>query len=96
MRGFLTFLAVFMLTGGAVPPAAAQEFALDAPASVTMRDTFGVGWTAPQAKGGLIEIRPTGPKARRVAYAYTLKNPQPVEAPETRGESYRGPVLVGA
>ncbi|MFB9148419.1 vWA domain-containing protein [Roseovarius ramblicola] len=64
----------------------AQQFALEAPARVGMRATFDVGWTAPQAKGGLIEIRPEGENARRVAYAYMLKNPQAIGAPEAPGD----------
>lgn len=86
MRRLLPLLAVLFLTAAPLPQAAAQEFALDAPATVTMRATVPVGWTAPAPKGGIIEIRPTGPKARRAAYAYTLKNPQPVEAPEAPGD----------
>lgn len=90
MRRLLPLLAVLFLAGGgllqAFPPAAAQDFALDAPSVVTMRATFPVGWTAPEAKGGIIEIRPLGPTARRVAYAYTIKNPQPVQAPEAPGD----------
>lgn len=86
MRRFLALLAVLFLTSGPLSQASAQEFALDAPAAVTLRATFPVGWTAPEAKGGIIEVRPTGPKARRAAYAYTIKNPQPVQAPEAPGD----------
>ncbi|WP_297773710.1 VWA domain-containing protein [uncultured Roseovarius sp.] len=64
----------------------AQQFALEAPARVGMRATFDVGWTAPQAKGGLIEIRPEGENARRVGYAYLQKNPQAIGAPEAPGD----------
>ncbi len=78
--GLLAFAC--LMPGGA----SAQQFGLDAPATVGARDSFAVRWTAPQAKGGLIEIRPTGAKARRVAYAYTTKNPQAVEAPEESGD----------
>lgn len=80
---FLLMMISVMLFGGAV---AAQEYALDAPATVGMRDTFAVGWTAPQPKGGVIEIRPLGENARRVAYTYAAKNPALIEAPEAPGE----------
>lgn len=66
--------------------ASAQDFALDAPASVSMRANLEVAWTAPQARGGVLEIRPTGERARRVSYAYTTANPQAVEAPEAPGD----------
>jgi hypothetical protein len=82
MRVFLAILGLVLLAGGA----SAQEFRLEAPDSVGMRDTIAVGWSAPQAKGGLIEIRPIGETVGRVAYAYTVKNPQPVEAPEAPGD----------
>ncbi len=81
MRILLMMIAA-LIFGSA---AAAQDFALDAPGTVGMRDTFGVGWTAPQPKGGVIEIRPIGENARRVAYSYTGKNPTLVEAPEEPG-----------
>lgn len=82
MRALLAIFGILFL----ISSASAQEFALDAPGAVGMRDTIDVGWTAPQTKGGIIEIRPTGENARRVAYAYANKNPQPVEAPEAPGD----------
>jgi len=82
MRLVLIIIGFLFLTTGAN----AQQFALEAPASVGMRATFDVGWTAPETRGGLIEIRPEGETARRVTYAYTLKNPQAIEAPEAPGD----------
>lgn len=82
MRIVLAMLAVL----GFVGAGAAQEFALDAPGAVGMRDSVPVTWTAPAAKGGLLEIRPTGENARRASYAYLTKNPQTIEAPEAPGD----------
>lgn len=82
MRIFSAMFVILLLVVGAV----AQEFSLNAPDTVGMRDSFEVQWTAPQAKGGQIEIRPVGENAGRVAYAYTNKNPQLIEAPEAPGD----------
>lgn len=82
MRILLTVLVLVLSISGAL----AQEFALSAPDEVGMRDSISVEWTAPQAKGGIIEIRPLGEKARRASYAYTIKNPQAIEAPEAPGK----------
>lgn len=82
MRFLLAVLTSIILTGVAM----AQDFAMDAPDKVGMREMFPVTWTAPQPKGGLIEIRHTGEKGRRVSYAYANKNPQLIEAPEAPGD----------
>ena len=82
MRLALAVLGVLLLNGYAF----AQEFALEAAATVGMRGNLDVRWTAPQAKGGLLEIRPAGKPAKRVAYAYTIKNPTTIVAPEKPGE----------
>jgi lysophospholipid acyltransferase (LPLAT)-like uncharacterized protein len=79
----LWFILGFVL---AFSPATAQEYAVDAAASVILRGTLSVGWAAPQTRGGIVEIRPVGENARRVAYAYANANPQVIEAPEAPGE----------
>lgn len=66
-------------------PALAQDYALDAPESAHIRQTIEVAWTAPQAQGGLIEIRPAE-GGRRATYAYANANPQAVMAPEPPGD----------
>ncbi len=82
MRIVLAVLGLLFLIG----IAAAQEFALDGPDTVGMREAFAVRWTAPQAKGGQIQIRPLGENKHRVAYAYIRGNPQQIEAPEAPGD----------
>jgi hypothetical protein len=66
--------------------ATAQDHAMDAPASVHIRQAFDVDWTAPQDKGGRLEIRSTGETPRRIAYAYANADPQRIEAPEAPGD----------
>ena len=61
--------------------ASAQDYALNAPERAHIRESVTVGWTAPQASGGLLEIRPVA-GGRAATYAYTLNNPQAVTAPE--------------
>jgi len=39
--------------------AAAQDYTLEAPERAHIRQTIEVGWSAPQASGGRIEIRPS-------------------------------------
>lgn len=63
----------------------AQEYSLDAPEAAHIRQSLEVGWAAPQASGGLIEIRPAA-GGRAATYAYVRANPQTVVAPEPPGE----------
>lgn len=63
----------------------AADYAIEAPAAAHIRQSIEVMWQAPQATGGLLEIRPQDKAARRVSYAYVRKNPTAIEAPEQPG-----------
>jgi len=64
----------------------AQDYTLDAPARAHIRQTIEVGWSAPQAAGGLLEIRAAEGRPTRSSYAHVRHNPQPILAPEAPGE----------
>ncbi|MEN0652509.1 MULTISPECIES: vWA domain-containing protein [Hyphobacterium] len=68
----------------AAPVAFAQDYALDAPSEVHIRQGVEVSWTAPEGETGILEIRPEA-GGRRASYAYTQNNPQTIEAPEAPG-----------
>jgi hypothetical protein len=65
--------------------ALAADYAIKAPAEAHIRQSIDVTWQAPQAKGGLLEIRPQDKAARRISYAYVRKNPTAIQAPEKPG-----------
>ena len=64
----------------------AQDYSLNAPDEVHIRQDLEVRWTAPQETGGLLEIRLAGDGTGRGSYAYTRDNPQTVLAPEAPGD----------
>ncbi len=64
----------------------AADYALSAPERAHIRQTIEVGWIAPQAKGGMLEIRALDNPEARVSYAYITKNPQAILAPEALGD----------
>ncbi len=66
-------------------PAHAQDYALDAPERVHIRQSVDVRWTSPHTTGGLLEIRADVETPSRASYAYTHNNPQSILAPETPG-----------
>lgn len=68
------------------PIAYGQDYALEAPERAHIRETIEVGWSAPQATGGLLEIRAEHETPSRPNYAYTHANPQSILAPEAPGE----------
>jgi hypothetical protein len=68
------------------PAAHGQDYALDGPERAHIRQTIEVGWSAPQATGGLLEIRGPVEGSSRASYAYAHKNPQAILAPEAPGE----------
>ena len=82
VRHLIALLALWTLACAAH----AQEYSLDAPARAHIRQDIDVVWTAPQATGGLIEIRTSVDATSRANYAYTHNNPQSVMAPETPGD----------
>ncbi|MGD2131780.1 MAG: VWA domain-containing protein [Maricaulaceae bacterium] len=85
MSRFIRYAVVLLAGLLAASAAHAQEYALDAPDSAHIRQSIEVGWTAPEDSGGLIEIRPAD-GGSRLAYAYTLANPQSILAPELPGD----------
>lgn len=82
----MRFVLLCLLALFTAHPGLARDYALEAPDEVGMRAGFDVHWMAPEAKGGLLEIRPAGGAARRAGYAYTTRNPQRMEAPEVPGD----------
>lgn len=68
------------------PLAYGQDYALEAPERAHIRETIEVGWSAPQATGGLLEIRAEYETPSRPNYAYVRNNPQSILAPEAPGE----------
>ena len=67
-------------------PALAQTYSLDAPGEAHIRQDIEVHWTAPEARGSIIEIRPASGDGRRVSYAYPNTNPKMIMAPEAPGD----------
>ncbi|WP_417496596.1 VWA domain-containing protein [Maricaulis sp.] len=67
-------------------PVLAQSYSLDAPGEAHIRQDIEVHWTAPEARGSIIEIRPASGEGRRVSYAYPNTNPKMIMAPEAPGE----------
>ncbi|KJS04281.1 MAG: hypothetical protein VR73_14775, partial [Gammaproteobacteria bacterium BRH_c0] len=66
--------------------ATAQDYSLTAPDSAHSRQVIEVSWTAPQADGGLLEIRTDLETNSRASYAYVRGNPQTIEVPEASGD----------
>ena len=67
-------------------PVLAQSYSLDAPGEAHIRQDIEVHWTAPEARGSIIEIRPASGDGRRVSYAYPNTNPKMIMAPEAPGD----------
>ncbi|MDF1728349.1 MAG: VWA domain-containing protein [Sulfitobacter sp.] len=81
MRIFIQFLCSILFATAAF----AQNFTLEAPDEVGMRQSFEVVWEAPEGTAGRLDIRAAGDDSGRVSYAYLRTNPQPIEAPELPG-----------
>lgn len=63
-RAMIMLLAALMLLAGRTQ---AQDYALDAPERVHIRETIEVRWTAPQDTGGRLEIRASPEAASNAA-----------------------------
>ncbi|WP_375174148.1 hypothetical protein [Pseudooceanicola sp.] len=79
------FLAAVFWLISLTSTAVSQEYSISGPDTAGIRQGIEVTWTAPDAKGGIIEIHPLGENTRRVGYAYIKQSPQTVEAPEEPG-----------
>lgn len=66
--------------------APAGDYGLDAADRVHIRQTLEVGWSLPEGKRGLLEIRPASGPGGRLSYAYTQRRPQAIVAPERPGD----------
>ncbi len=77
----LTTLFLFSLS-----PARAQSWEIEAPGQAHIRQDIDVSWTATEARGDILEVRPASGEGRRLSYAYTQRNPQSIMVPEAPGE----------
>lgn len=82
-RAMIMLLAALMLLAGRTQ---AQDYALDAPERVHIRETLEVSWTAPQDTRGRLEIRASPEAASNANYAHAHRNPQAIMAPEAPGQ----------
>ena len=79
-------IVVCSLIALSLSPVLAQSYSLDAPGEAHIRQDIEVHWTAPEARGSIIEIRPASGDGRRVSYAYPNTNPKMIMAPEAPGD----------
>ncbi|WP_297732462.1 VWA domain-containing protein [uncultured Maricaulis sp.] len=76
----LSFLFLLSLN-----PALAQTWQIEAPGNAHIRQDIEVNWTASEARGDMLEIRPASGEGRRLSYAYLQGNPQMIMVPEAPG-----------